>query len=158
MPVVFSRRVTERTIVNVLYGGFGLVLMLLAAAGSVALRNGREIQDHAESLLREQAFAAKVMEEIRAEQAVLNSLVLQLAHDPQSPNSEQLLRRLSAADATLKQITRDAAIASSAPTQARRIASRAGGTSTRASSASARWRASSRRAASSAPSALFFLR
>ncbi|MBL8179732.1 MAG: sensor histidine kinase [Bryobacterales bacterium] len=111
MPVVFSRRVTRRTIVKVLYGGFGLVLLLLAAAGSVSLRNGLEIQAHAESLLREQALAAQLMEEIRDEQAVLNSLVLQLAHEPQSANAEQLLRRLSAAGATLKQIARDGAIA-----------------------------------------------
>ncbi len=108
MPVVFSRRVTERTIVNVLYGGFGLVLLLLLAAGSVALRNGREIQFHAESLLREQAIAAKLMEEIRDEQAVLNSVVLQLAHEPQSPNAGELLRRLTAADETLNQIAHDA--------------------------------------------------
>ncbi|MBS1828731.1 MAG: sensor histidine kinase [Acidobacteria bacterium] len=115
MPVVFSRRVTERTIVNVLYGGFGLVLLLLLAAGSVALRNGREIQYHAESLLREQALAARLMEEIRDEQAVLNSVVLQLANEPQSRNTEQLLRRLSEADATLSQIAREAGSRPRAP-------------------------------------------
>ncbi|MFN7932476.1 MAG: sensor histidine kinase [Bryobacteraceae bacterium] len=115
MPVVFSRRVTERTIVNVLYGGFGLVLLLLLAAGSVALRNGREIQYHAESLLREQALAARLMEEIRDEQAVLNSVVLQLANEPQASNSEQLLRRLSEADATLSQIAREAGSQPRAP-------------------------------------------
>jgi len=127
MAVNASRRATQRTIVKVLYGGFGLVLLLLLAAGSVALRNGLEIQQHAESLLREQALATRLMEEIRAEQAVLNSLVLQLAHEPQSPNSEQLLHRLSAADATLKQITSDAAIAGSAQAfsaEARRLIGR----------------------------------
>jgi hypothetical protein len=115
MPVIFSRRVTKRTIVNVLYGGFGLVLLLLLAAGSVSLRNGREIQFHAESLLREQALAARLMEEIRDEQAVLNTVLLQLAHEPQSLNADQLLQRLSEEDATISQIAWDAGSGLRAP-------------------------------------------
>lgn len=115
MPVVFARRVTHRTIVNVLYGGFGLVLILLLAAGSVALRNGREIQFHAESLIREQALAARLLEEIRGEQAVLNSVLLQLAHEPESSNANQLLARLSEADATLSLIARELGVGPRAP-------------------------------------------
>ncbi|MEX2264476.1 MAG: sensor histidine kinase [Bryobacteraceae bacterium] len=108
MPVVFARRVTHRTIVNVLLTGFGLVLVFLLAAGSVALQNGRAIQFHAEALIREQALAARLMDEIRGEQAVLNSVLLQLTHEPESANAGLLMQRLGEADSKLAQIALDA--------------------------------------------------
>ena len=98
---------TEQHILRTMVVGFALVLLLLGVAGLVAVRGTRAIQDNTAKVVREQLLAARLLNEIQAEQDTQTAVLHQLTRKPDSMDRGQLLRRLEETDRAL-----DRAIAS----------------------------------------------
>src|SRR4051812_27260906 len=109
MSVALSRRITHRRIAFVLIAGFALVTLLLLAAAAIAVRNNREIQVDAAALIREQSLTARLMNQMRVEQAALNAVFYQLIRDPEDIDKGELIRQLETAGDSLGRLTRNAA-------------------------------------------------
>lgn len=74
-------RITDRRILLVLTSGFGLVILMFLASGSMSLRNERTIQASAEKLVREQGVTARLVREVSREQAALEAILNSLSQD-----------------------------------------------------------------------------
>ena len=72
----FGRPITERTVLVALVAGFGVVMLLLGAAGVVAVREGRAIRGSVADLVREQVSITRLLHEAQVEEDAL-ALVLQ---------------------------------------------------------------------------------
>ena len=79
-----SRQITQGSIRRVLVAGFALVIGLLAAAAFVAFRSIQSIQSSAASLVREQAVANRLIDEVRRQQTSIGEVFSVLARDPDS--------------------------------------------------------------------------
>ena len=111
MSFLHSRSVTQRTILRIMIGGFGLVMLLLVAGSAVGVKNARSIQSGASHLLREQSLTARLLNEIQIEQATLNAVMYELSSS-ETFDPSSLLSQLEEADEGL---TRIAASASGTP-------------------------------------------
>ena len=60
-----NRPITQASILQVLVAGFALVIVLLAAAAFVGLRSIESIQSSAGNLVREQAVANRLLDEVQ---------------------------------------------------------------------------------------------
>src|SRR4051794_38245554 len=109
MSIALSRRITHRRIAYVLIAGFTLVTLLLLAVAGVAVRNNREIQVDAAALIREQSLTARLMNQMRVEEAALNAVFYQLICDPEDIDKGELIRQLETAGDSLGRLTRNAA-------------------------------------------------
>ena len=69
---MFPRPITHQNIFRVLIAGFSLVIVLLAAAATLALRNIRAVQQSAASLVREQAVTNRLIDELHRQQTSLS--------------------------------------------------------------------------------------
>jgi signal transduction histidine kinase len=68
---ILGRRVDERTVLTGLVAGFGAVMLLLGAAGWLAVREGRLIRRNAEELMREQVLVTRLLHEAQVEEDAL---------------------------------------------------------------------------------------
>ncbi len=100
--------ITERNLLRVLIGGFTLVMVLLLASAAISIHNSREIQQQAEELVREQSLTARLINQMRLEQATLNAVFYQLTRDPDSMDRGDLIRQLDAASETLSRVAANA--------------------------------------------------
>jgi signal transduction histidine kinase len=103
-----SRRITHRNLLAVLIGGLGLVMLSLLASAVIAVHNSREIQAHAEKLVREQSLTARLVNQMRLEQATLNAVFYELTNDPESIDRGDLVRQLDSATETLGRLVANA--------------------------------------------------
>src|ERR1043166_222113 len=62
------KQITRQRIFRVMIAGFALVILLLAAAAVVGIRNIRDIQSTARDLLREQSLSRRLIDELQSQQ------------------------------------------------------------------------------------------
>ena len=90
----FTRRITQRTVMWGLSGGFAMVLVLLGIAGLVAVRDSRAIRRSAGGLVQEQLLIARLLNEVQVEENTLTEVLHRLTRTPQTLDRSALLREL----------------------------------------------------------------
>jgi signal transduction histidine kinase len=98
-----SRQITHASIVRVLVAGFALVIALLAAAAFVGLRSIESIRSSAASLVREQAVANRLLDEVQRQQVSIGDIFSALARDPDSVDLD-ILKQLDETDQNIDRI------------------------------------------------------
>lgn len=111
-----QHRITERVVLRVLVGGFGLVVALLGLAGFVAVRGTRAIEDDAAQVGREQLAMARLLNDVQAGQNTMAAVLHRLAPGQGVEDRSALLAELESADRALANL---AASASGTPEAAR---------------------------------------
>ncbi len=102
-------RITPPVLLRVLGLGFGLVVVLLGAAGFEALRSTRLIESDAAQVGREQLAMVRLLNDVQAAQNTLASLLHQLAPNHQSLGRARLLADLDTANRALAKVSAEAA-------------------------------------------------
>ncbi len=105
----FTRRITQRTVVWGLSGGFAMVLVLLGISGLVAVRDSRAIRRSAGGLVQEQLLIARLLNEVQVEENTLTEVLHRLTRSPQTIDRSALLRELVEADQSVARLAVDAA-------------------------------------------------
>ena len=100
----WDRAITGSFIVRVLLGGFGLVILLLLAAGLLGVRNISSIRATATDLLEEQVRTSDLLDAVLREQRTITALYENIARRPESLDRDQLLGQLEASDKDLADI------------------------------------------------------
>lgn len=103
MGGILSRQITQASIVRVLVAGFALVIALLAAAAFVGLRSIESIQSSAASLVREQAVANRLLDEVQRQQVAIGDIFSVLVRDPDSVDLD-ILKQLDETDQNIGRI------------------------------------------------------
>ena len=85
--------------------GFSLVIVLLAAASIVAVRNFRHIQQTARDLLREQSVSRRLIDELQSQQTSVGEVFGILARDPDSIDYDHIMSQLDKADRDIDRIS-----------------------------------------------------
>ena len=91
-----------------LIAGLGLVILLLGAAGVVAVQGSRAIEDDTARVVREQLVMARLLNDAQAGQNMLAAALHQLSRAPGKADEVQLLKDLEAADAALDRVAQSA--------------------------------------------------
>jgi signal transduction histidine kinase len=104
----FQRAVTGGLIFRVLLTGFGLVILLLLAAGALGVRNISSIRARAKDLLDEQVRAFDLLDAVLREQHTIDAIYSAIARKPESLDREQMINQLLASDKDLAVIADDA--------------------------------------------------
>lgn len=102
-------RMTLRAMLRVLIIGFALVMAMLLVTGIAGVGNMRAIEASASRVAREQRVTARLVADIQAEQLALNAVFFRLTRDPETIDSEDLLKRLDETDGVLKRLAVSAA-------------------------------------------------
>ncbi len=100
----WDRAITGTVIVRVLLGGFGLVILLLLAAGLLGVRNISSIRATASDLLEEQVRTSDLLDAVLREQRTINAIYFNIARRPEALDRDQLLGQLVASDKELADI------------------------------------------------------
>ena len=98
-------QITPRIIFGVLAAGFGLVILLLLAAGFVGVRNIQSIQENAASLVRDQNVTNRLIDELHTQQSSLYDVFSILARDPDSVDYGHIQAQLDQADRDIDRIS-----------------------------------------------------
>ncbi len=99
----------ETQMLRGLIAGLGLVILLLGAAGIVAVQGSRAIEDDTARVVREQLVMARLLNGAQAGQNMLAAVLHQLSSTPGRANEVQLLKDLESADAALDRVAQSAA-------------------------------------------------
>ncbi len=102
-------RITEPVVLRVLVGGFALVVMLLGAAGYIAVRSTGAIESDAAQVGREQLAMARLLNDAQAGQNTMAAILRQLAPGQEVSQRSTLLTELEAADRALVKVAGAAA-------------------------------------------------
>lgn len=94
-------RITDRSILLVLTSGFGLVILMFLASGSVSLRNARTIQASAERLVGEQGVTARLVGEVSREQGALQAILNSLSQELGPVDGNEVHWRINEAEAAM---------------------------------------------------------
>jgi signal transduction histidine kinase len=94
-------RITDRSILLVLTSGFGLVILMFLASGSVSLRNARTIQASAERLVGEQGVTARLVGEVSREQGALQAILNSLSQELGPAERNEVHWRIHEAEAAM---------------------------------------------------------
>jgi signal transduction histidine kinase len=98
------KQITRQRIFRVMIAGFGLVILLLAAAAVVGIRNIEDVQDTARGLLREQSVSRRLIGELQSQQTSLSEVFGILARDPDSIDYTEMMTQLGEADRDIDRI------------------------------------------------------
>jgi signal transduction histidine kinase len=101
---MLRRPITHQNIFRVLTAGFALVILLLAGATVVGVRNIQSIQENAASLVREQGLTSRLIDELRSQQTNLSEVFSVLARDPDSVDYDGIIEQLAEADKDIERI------------------------------------------------------
>lgn len=104
MGLTIAPRITQRTVIRILIGGFTLVLLLLPGAAYVAVRATGNIQAGAGRLLREQLLTARLINDVQQEQGTLSAISFELSRGGGPARRGQLLRQLNETETDLERI------------------------------------------------------
>ena len=104
-----ERAITGGFIARVLLGGFGLVILLLLAAGLLGVRNISSIRANATDLGEEPGRTSDLLNAVLREQRTIDAIYSTIARRPEAPDRDQLLGQLEASDKNLALIVKDAA-------------------------------------------------
>ena len=97
------RPITQGSIVRVLAAGFALVIALLAAAAFVGVHSIENIQSSVASLVREQAVANRLLDEVQRQQVSIGDIFAVMARDPDSVDLD-ILKQLDQTDGNIDRI------------------------------------------------------
>lgn len=103
------KQITRQRIFRVIVAGFALVILLLAAAAVMGIRNIRDIQSTARDLLREQSLSSRLIDELQSQQTSLSEVFGILARDPDSIDYGHILSQLDEADRDIDRIANEGA-------------------------------------------------
>jgi two-component system sensor histidine kinase UhpB len=106
---MLPRQITSQNIFRVLIAGFGVVILLLAGAAIVGLRNIQSIQMEAGNLLKEQSVTNRLIDELHSQQTSLRDVFSVLARDPASVDYQRILRQVEEADRDIARISAEGA-------------------------------------------------
>ena len=106
---MFPREITHQNIFRVLLAGFSLVILLLAAAAIVGIRNIQSIQANAAGMLRDQSVTNRLIDELRSRQRSLSEVFSVLARDPDSVDDDRIMAQLDEADRDIERISAEGA-------------------------------------------------
>ncbi len=118
MPLSMPRDKTpfvETHMLRGLIAGLGLVILLLGAAGVVAVQGTRAIEDDTARVVREQLVMARLLNGAQAAQNMLAGVLHQLSRMPEGVDEVQLLSDLEKADAELDRVAQTASATPEAP-------------------------------------------
>ena len=106
---MLQRQITPQNIFRVLAGGFALVMLLMLAAALVGVRSIRSIQAGAADIVREQAVANRLIDELQHQQTSVREVFSIMARDPESVDYEQIMGQLADADRNINRISSEGA-------------------------------------------------
>jgi signal transduction histidine kinase len=98
------KQITRQRIFRLLIAGFGLVILLLAAAAILGIRNIEHIQAISKNLLREQSVSGGLIDELQSQQTSLTEVFSVLARDPDSVDYSRIMAQLDEADRDIDRI------------------------------------------------------
>lgn len=102
-------RITERYVLRVLALGFALVMILLSAAGLIAVRQSQRIRTSVAQLARDQLLIARLRHEVQMEENAMTEVLHQIAQfHPRPADKAKLLRDLEASDRQLARLSQEA--------------------------------------------------
>lgn len=102
-------RITERNVLRVLALGFALVMVLMGAAGLIAVRQSQRIRTTVAQLARDQLLIARLRHEVQMEENAMTEVLHQIAQfHPQPADKDRLLRDLEASDRQLARLSKEA--------------------------------------------------
>jgi signal transduction histidine kinase len=99
---MFSDQITHRNIFRVLIGGFGLVIVLLLAAGFVGVKNVQSIRESSARLVAEERVTSQLIQGLQREQKTLNAVFYNLARTPDELDPDQILTQLKDSDQAIQ--------------------------------------------------------
>ncbi|MFM7606856.1 MAG: sensor histidine kinase [Prosthecobacter sp.] len=104
-------RITESNVLRVLALGFLLVMMLLGAAGLIAVRQSQRIRSSVAQLARDQLLIARLVHDVQMEENAMTEVLHQVAEfHPTAPEQAKLLRDLEQSDAALSRLADEARV------------------------------------------------
>jgi signal transduction histidine kinase len=106
---MLPRRITHKSIYQLLIAGFSLVILMLLAAAIVGLRNIQSIQENASNLVHEQDTTRRLVDELRSREKSLSEVFSILARDPDSVDAEGIMTQLAEADRDIERISAEGA-------------------------------------------------
>jgi signal transduction histidine kinase len=112
---VVPKQITYSSIVRVLVVGFSTVIVLLVAAGAIALNNAHSIKESAGSLVRDQLTTTRLVEEVEREQEAINAVFFKLSRGTDIGDRERVFRELDQADQNIERIVDEASGTSDEP-------------------------------------------
>jgi signal transduction histidine kinase len=101
-------RITQQTVLGGLVTGFLLVMVLLGAAGLIAVRQGRQIRRSAATIVKNQITVARLIQEAQAEEDTLAMTLYRLRTESNSERRSQRLRQLKEANQALVRLADEA--------------------------------------------------
>ncbi len=102
-------RITERNLLRTLVLGFALVMILLGAAGLVAVRRSQRIRMGVAQLAHEQLLIARLRQDVQMEENTMTEVLHQIAEfHPQRSDSVALLRGLDESDRQISRLSNEA--------------------------------------------------
>ncbi|MFN0079370.1 MAG: sensor histidine kinase [Prosthecobacter sp.] len=108
MPFTFFR-ITERHVLRSLVLGFALVMVLLGAAGLIAVRQSQRIRLSVAQLARDQLLIARLLHDVQMEENAMTEVLHQLAQfHPQQHDHITLLHDLDESDRQLARLSAEA--------------------------------------------------
>ncbi len=104
---MLTREISQRRLLWILILGFGLVILLLVAAGFMSLQSVRLIRESSGSLVSEQLLTTRLTQELQREQQTLSAVFYNLARAQQRVDSNEILQELKESDQAIQQIIHD---------------------------------------------------
>ena len=99
---MFSNQITHSNIFRVLIAGFGLVIVLLLAAGFVGVSNVQSIRESSARLVAEERVTSQLIQGLQREQKTLNAVFYNLARTPDELDPDQILAQLKDSDQAIQ--------------------------------------------------------
>lgn len=104
--VALAKPVTLGVIGRVLLGGFGLVILLLLAAGLLGVRNISAIRGTTAQLMEEQVRISGLLDAVLREQRAINAIYAGFAKSPEQIDRGALMEQLAASDRAIENIAK----------------------------------------------------
>jgi len=102
-------RITERYVLRVLALGFALVMILLGAAGLVAIRQSERIRRSVAALARDQLLIARLVNDLQTEENAMTDALHRLAQfGPLEADHRELFQNLEQSDQNLSRLANEA--------------------------------------------------
>lgn len=112
--LILGRRVNERTVLRGLIAGFGTVMLLLGAAGWLAVHEGRSIRLNAEELMREQVLVTRLLHEAQVEEDALALALHRLTSSAELAERAERVYELEEADRAIARLAAQASMTAQA--------------------------------------------
>lgn len=97
-----------RTLLRVLVIGFAAVIVLLAAAAFIGVKNARSIAESTAGLVTDQLVIERLLDEVEREQSVLNATFYRLSRAPDAVDRERVAADLDQTDRDIARLVAEA--------------------------------------------------